>query len=98
MYEELAMYIDGEWCQGSDGAGEEVVNPATEESLAHLPHASLADLDRALAAANKGFAQWRATSAYERAGILYKAGDLMPSAGDMGLGALSLSVIQARIS
>ncbi len=23
MYEELAMYIDGEWCQGSDGAGED---------------------------------------------------------------------------
>ena len=49
MYEELAMYIDGEWCQGSDGAGEDVINPATEEKLARLPHASTADLDRALA-------------------------------------------------
>ena len=82
MYEELAMYIDGEWCQGSDGAHEEVINPATEESLARLPHASAADLDRALAAADKGFAQWRATSAYERAGILYKAGDLMRQRAD----------------
>ena len=62
MYEELAMYIDGEWCQGSDGAGEDVINPATEETLARLPHASSADLDRALAAASRGFAEWRATS------------------------------------
>ena len=46
MYEELAMYIDGEWCQGSEGAGEDVVNPATEEVLGRLPHASVADLDR----------------------------------------------------
>ena len=77
MYAELAMYIDGEWCQGSDGAGEDVINPATEETLARLPHASAADLDRALAAAARGFAQWRATSAYDRGAILYKAGDLI---------------------
>ena len=57
MYEELAMYIDGKWCQGSDGAGEDVINPATEEILERLPHASAADLDRALAAAAKGFAE-----------------------------------------
>ena len=58
MYEELAMYIDGEWCQGSDGAGEDVINPATEEALARLPHASAADLDRALAAASRGLAAY----------------------------------------
>ena len=69
MYEELAMYIDGEWCQGSEGAGEEVVNPATEEALAHLPHAATADLDRALDGARRGFEVWRNTSAYDRAGM-----------------------------
>jgi succinate-semialdehyde dehydrogenase/glutarate-semialdehyde dehydrogenase len=82
MYEELAMYIDGKWCQGSDGAGEDVINPATEETLARLPHASAADLDRALAAAARGFALWRATSAYDRAAILYKAGDLIRERAD----------------
>ncbi|MEE9266210.1 MAG: aldehyde dehydrogenase family protein, partial [Gammaproteobacteria bacterium] len=82
MYEELAMYIDGKWCQGSDGAGEDVINPATEETLARLPHASAADLDRALAAAARGFAQWRATSAYDRGAILYKAGDLIRERAD----------------
>ena len=51
MYEELALYIDGEFRQGSSGAGEDVINPATEEALAFLPHASKDDLDRALASA-----------------------------------------------
>ena len=40
MYEELALYIDGEFRQGGDGAGEEVINPATEETLEFAPKAS----------------------------------------------------------
>lgn len=82
MYEELAMYIDGTWCQGSDGAGEEVFNPATEEALEHLPHASSMDLDRALEAAAKGFETWRAMSAYDRGAIIYKAGELIRERAD----------------
>lgn len=77
MYEKLEMYIDGEWCQGSDGAGEDVVNPATEEVLGHLPHASKSDLDRALTSSKAGFETWRSTSAFDRGKILSKASDLM---------------------
>ncbi|MBF2761281.1 MAG: NAD-dependent succinate-semialdehyde dehydrogenase [Ectothiorhodospiraceae bacterium AqS1] len=82
MYEELALYIDGEFRQGSEGQGERVLNPATEDELGFLPHASTADLDAALACAEKGFEEWKATSAYERAGILWKAGELMRSRAD----------------
>lgn len=82
MYEQLAMYIDGQWCQGSDGAGEDVINPATEESLGVLPHASIADLDRALLSVKAGFKVWRATSAHERGRILWKAGDLIRQRAD----------------
>ncbi|MCP5149736.1 MAG: NAD-dependent succinate-semialdehyde dehydrogenase [Ectothiorhodospiraceae bacterium] len=82
MYEKLEMWIDGEWCQGSDGAGEDVVNPATEEVIGHLPHASSADLDRALDAADRGFKVWRAMSAYDRANIIYKAGALIRERAD----------------
>src|SRR5581483_4802632 len=46
-------------------------------ALAHLPHASKADLDEALESAKKGFAVWRATSAYDRCKIMHKAADLM---------------------
>lgn len=77
MYESLAMYIDGQWCQGGDGKSEDVLNPATEASLGSLPHASRADLDRALEAARKGFKLWRATNAYDRGRILKKTAEII---------------------
>jgi succinate-semialdehyde dehydrogenase/glutarate-semialdehyde dehydrogenase len=75
MYETLAMYIDGQWCQGGDDKGEDVLNPATEVSLGRLPHASRADLDRALEAARRGFKTWRSTSAFDRYKIIKKAAE-----------------------
>src|SRR5262245_56749602 len=77
MYPQLQLYIDGAWLNGDGRKGEDVLNPASGKPLAHLPHASTADLDRALEAAKKGFALWRATSAYDRARIIRKAADLM---------------------
>jgi succinate-semialdehyde dehydrogenase/glutarate-semialdehyde dehydrogenase len=70
------MFIDGVWT-GSGRAGETVINPATEKPLATLPHATTDDLDRALTAAAKGFAVWRATSPHDRAKVLRRAADLI---------------------
>src|SRR5437667_4226865 len=77
MYTSCAHYRDGNGVNGGGRKGEDVLNPATEKPLAHLPHASKADLDRTLKAAKKGFAVWSATSAYDRAKIMRKAADLM---------------------
>src|ERR1700719_1601112 len=77
MYANLELYIDGQWLGGNGRRGEDVINPATEKPLAHLPHASQADLDAALEAARKGLAVWRTTPAYDRAKIMRKAADLM---------------------
>ena len=77
MYTDLALYIDGKWLTGEGRKGEDVINPATGKVLSHLPHASKADLDHALAAAEKGFAVWKATSAYDRSKIMRKAADLL---------------------
>jgi succinate-semialdehyde dehydrogenase/glutarate-semialdehyde dehydrogenase len=77
MYTDLALHIDGQWLNGDGRSGEDVINPATGKPLGRLPHASTADLDRALEAAQKGFAVWRATSAYERAKVLRKAAALI---------------------
>jgi succinate-semialdehyde dehydrogenase/glutarate-semialdehyde dehydrogenase len=78
MYSELGLYIDGAWKKNGGGnKGEDVINPATEKPLAHLPHASQADLDEALESAKRGFATWKSTSAYDRAKIMRKAADLM---------------------
>ena len=56
MYEKLALYIDGAFIEEGRKT-EPVVNPATGEVLAHLPHATREDLDRALQAAQKAFEQ-----------------------------------------
>src|SRR5437764_5683089 len=77
MYANLELFIDGKWLGGNGRRGEDVINPATEKPLAHLPHASQADLDAALEAAKKGFAVWRTTSTYDRAKIMRKAADLI---------------------
>jgi len=73
MYTELALFIDGKWLNGEGRKGEDVINPANGKTLAHLPHASSADLDAALAGAEKGFATWKATSAYDRSKLMRKA-------------------------
>jgi len=77
MYAKLELFIDGQWLNGDSRRVEDVINPATEKPLAHLPHASKSDLDAALEAAKKGFAIWRAASAYDRAKIMRKAADLV---------------------
>lgn len=78
MYsEKLELLIDGIWCAGSEGASEPLINPATEEPLGVLPHASRADLDRALTAAERAFPVWSAMSAMQRWAIMNKAADLI---------------------
>ena len=47
-YEKLDLLINGEFCQGSEGKTEAVINPATEEEIARVPHASRSDIERAL--------------------------------------------------
>jgi succinate-semialdehyde dehydrogenase/glutarate-semialdehyde dehydrogenase len=76
MYENLALYIDGEFIQGGGRREQDVLNPATQEVLGKLPHASTADLDRALAAAQRAFQSWKKTSPLERSRILRKAAEL----------------------
>lgn len=76
-YEDLKLYIDGQFVNGQTGAGEDVVNPATDAVIARVPHAKQVDMDLAIEAAKKGFEVWRKTSAFERSKILRKAADLM---------------------
>ena len=62
MYEQLALYIDGEFLAGEGRRTQDVINPATLEVLGQLPHATEADLDRALAAAQRAFESWKKSS------------------------------------
>ena len=76
-YPEISMYIDGAATAGSGSRREAVLNPATEEVLGQVPLAERADLDRALAAAARGFAAWRDTPIEARSKILLDAARLV---------------------
>jgi succinate-semialdehyde dehydrogenase/glutarate-semialdehyde dehydrogenase len=77
MYADLALFIDGAFLSGEGRDSEPVLNPATGQALAQLPHATTADLDRALASAAAAFPIWRRVSAYDRGRILKRAADLI---------------------
>jgi len=81
-YPEILLHIDGAWGKGARGKSEPVLNPATGEAIGTVPHADTADLDRALAAAAKGFAQWRKVAAHDRYKLMRKAADNLRATAD----------------
>lgn len=74
-YPDLNLYIDGQWRKASTDLP--VLNPATEEEIGRLPHATTSDLDDALAAAERGFRTWSRTPPVQRARVLLRAAALM---------------------
>jgi succinate-semialdehyde dehydrogenase/glutarate-semialdehyde dehydrogenase len=100
-YPELTLLIDGEWL-GSEGRQTlSVVNPATEETLAQLPMATQADLDRALTAAQRAWPLWRAHAPVVRGRILKKAADLLRSRSEQiavnATREVGKSIVESRI-
>jgi succinate-semialdehyde dehydrogenase / glutarate-semialdehyde dehydrogenase len=81
-YPSTQLLIDGQWCDAADGRRLSVVNPATGSEIGHVAHAGRADLDRALAAAQKGYATWRAMPAIERAKLMRQAAQLVRERAD----------------
>jgi succinate-semialdehyde dehydrogenase/glutarate-semialdehyde dehydrogenase len=58
-YPNTQLFIAGQWQDAADGKTLAVHNPATGQEIGRVAHAGKADLDRALAAAQKGFEAWR---------------------------------------
>ncbi len=81
-YTSTQLFIDGQWCDASGGRTLAVLNPATGSEIGRVAHAGTADLDRALVAAQKGFASWRAMPAIERAKLMRTAATLMRERAD----------------
>jgi succinate-semialdehyde dehydrogenase/glutarate-semialdehyde dehydrogenase len=71
------LFIDGAWGSAVSGEAIEVLNPATNEVIGSVAKAGKADLDRALAAAARGFATWRKVSAFQRSKVLREAARLL---------------------
>jgi succinate-semialdehyde dehydrogenase/glutarate-semialdehyde dehydrogenase len=82
MYDDVQLFIDGEWMPSASNRSLVVLNPATAEPIGKVAHADQTDLDRALEAAEKGFRAWRKVSAFERYKIMRKAADLLRERAD----------------
>ncbi len=69
------LYINGTWHKGSERF--DVINPATEEVLASVASADIADADAALDAAEAAMAEWAARTPRARSEVLRRAWELM---------------------
>ena len=71
MTEHLEFYIDGRWVPPAGQAKTlDVVNPATEQTVARISAGAPADVDRAVAAARRAFETFGRSSREERMALL----------------------------
>jgi len=71
------LWIDGRWRKAADGARFDVMDPATETTIASVASAGIEDAKAALDAAHEAFGPWAAKKPRERGEILRKAYDLI---------------------
>ncbi|MGH3311048.1 MAG: gamma-aminobutyraldehyde dehydrogenase [Streptomyces sp.] len=78
----LRNYIDGEFRDAADGRTTEVVNPATGEAYATAPLSAAADVDAAMAAAERAFPAWRDATPATRQKAILKIADALEARAD----------------
>ncbi len=76
-YGHLKNLIGGKFVPPQDGQYLAVEDPATTQTIAHVPLSSRADVQRAVQAAKEAFPAWRETPPLERARYLFKLKALM---------------------
>jgi succinate-semialdehyde dehydrogenase/glutarate-semialdehyde dehydrogenase len=76
-YPDTQLLIDNAWVDAVSGNTLDVLNPATGAPIGKVASASIVDLDRALAAAQRGFETWRWVPANERAATMRRAAGLL---------------------
>ncbi|MDQ3889896.1 MAG: gamma-aminobutyraldehyde dehydrogenase [Actinomycetota bacterium] len=75
-------FVGGEWVDAVDGETQEVVNPATGETIAEVPKGSQGDVDRAVEAAARALPEWLETTPQERSEMLLKLADAIEAHAD----------------
>ncbi|MGN4224497.1 aldehyde dehydrogenase family protein, partial [Burkholderia gladioli] len=73
----VKLLIDGEFVESGTREWREIVNPATQEVLARVPFATVAEVDAAVRAAHAAFAQWKSAPIGARMRIMLKYQDLI---------------------
>jgi aspartate-semialdehyde dehydrogenase len=70
-------YIDGRWVHSDDARTVAVLNPADRSLLGHVPMLTHAQIEGAIAAAQRAFERWRWTPVNERAAALSRWHELV---------------------
>ena len=65
------LFIGGKWQKPSSGEYYDSTNPSNKKNLAKISEANTADVDKAVAAANKALPKWVEIGAHSRARYLY---------------------------
>src|SRR4051812_3656748 len=75
------LFIDGKWQPSAKGKTYEVIDPSTEEAIAHAPDATAEDVDRAAKAARRAFesAPWASMTAQDRGRVLFRLAEKIRS-------------------
>ena len=76
------IFVGGSWRDAASGETMEVLNPATEEVLAHVPSCSAVDVDAAVEAARTALPEWLETTPGERAAILLELARVLEEHSD----------------
>src|SRR5438093_3725439 len=77
------LFINGEWRDSASGRTLDVVNPATEETIATVASAERADVDAAVAAARGALeGPWGKLSARDRGRLIWKIGEKLMEKAD----------------
>jgi acyl-CoA reductase-like NAD-dependent aldehyde dehydrogenase len=83
MTETYKLLIDGVWRDASNGATMPAINPYNQEVHAHVPVATVGDVEEAVAAARRAYDKtWSKTTPGERARLLNKVADLLDGDAD----------------
>ncbi|HEU4809801.1 MAG TPA: NAD-dependent succinate-semialdehyde dehydrogenase [Sphingomicrobium sp.] len=80
---DLQLFIDGAWKSGEGRDAHDVLNPVDAKAIAQVPYATKADLDEALAAAERTWPEWRSTDVEKRGAILHKTAALLRERADL---------------
>lgn len=73
----LKNYINGEWVESNTLHDEEVVNPATKETIAYVPLSTVEDVEYATKVAQEAFQTWSKVPVPRRARVLFNYQQLL---------------------
>ena len=78
----ISNFIDGKASQAADGRTSELIDPTNGQAYATAPLSGQAEMDHALAAAQRAFEEWGETTPGERQHALLKIADALEARAD----------------